>query len=138
MESKHSTTIVITVSSIQARKGIMKKIYTNLTKEPSVQFTVIQDQINRIKIFHNGEKGVKVLIRTYIIFVIPILINLKALNDVYGYVDFRLGDTIKHLRAHITKLESLQGQKFVKSNQGNNLEATLTNMLGDFNGKTRF
>jgi len=132
MVPKHSNTIVITVSSINARTGIMKTIYTNLTKEPSTQFTVIQDQINRIKIFHNGEKGVRVLIRTYLVIVVPVLINLKPLNDVYGHVDFRLGATIKHLRAQITKLESLQGQRFVKSNQGNNLESTLTAILGDF------
>ena len=131
MKSKHSKTIVLTVSTIQERRELVKRIYTNLTKEPSTTFTILQDQINRIKIFLNGEKGVKVLIRTYVVVVMPILIDLKQLNNYYGYVDFKLDATINHLQDLITKLKTMQGQKFIKINQGINLESVLTAMIGD-------
>ena len=132
MSTKHSKTIVLTVSTIQERRELVKRIYTNLTKEPSVDFAVMQDQVNRIKIFHRGEKGAKILIRTYVVVVIPIIIDLKQLNNYYGSVDFKLDATINRLQGLITKLKAKQGQKFIKMNQNKSLEAALTSMIGDY------
>lgn len=125
-------TIVITVSSVAERSKIIKRVYTNLNKEPSVQFTVMQDQVNRIRVFHNVGVGIKVLIRTYLVIVIPIHINLNPLHEVFGLVDFHLDETIKQLQAYIIKLTAMRGQRVVKVNQSSDLETVLTDMIGDF------
>ena len=127
----HSKTIVITVASITKRDSLIKAIYTNLTKEPSTQFTIHQDKVNRIKVFHNVGKGIKVHIKTYLVIVIPVTIDLKPLDSVYGLVDFHLEVTIKELNKLIKKLTSMQGQRVVKAGT-KNLESLLTGMLGEF------
>ena len=132
MTTSSRKTIVITASTAQERSMLIKRIYTNLHKEPSVQLTVVQDQINRIRIFHNVGPGVKVLIRTYLIILIPVYINLKPLNEVYGHVDFHLDETIKHLQVLTAKLKSMQGQRYVKGDQSRDLTSMLTDMIGDF------
>jgi hypothetical protein len=116
MPTSEPTTIVVTVTSIYERDKLIKTIYTNLTKEPSTTFIVQQDQVNRIKIFHNIGKGVRVLIRTYLVLVIPVIIDLSQLNSIYGIVDFKLDATIKHLLSFVTKLQALQGRKIIKGN----------------------
>jgi len=114
--------IVITVSSIIERDKLIKTIYTNLTTEPPVEFIIIQDQINRIKVFHKVSREVKVLIRTYLVIVLPVIMNLKLLDSIYGQIDFRLDNTINQLYSLIDKLKALQGQKLVKGNITNDSE----------------
>jgi len=123
-------TIVITVSSINARHKTIKKIYTNLTKEPSLQFIVAQDRVNRIRVFHTAGPGIRVLIRTYVVLVMPVLIDIKPLHEFYGIVDFHLDDTITQLQAHIVKLEQMRGRQNVKLTNNKNLESVLTDMIG--------
>jgi len=129
--SQYTNTTVITVSSVSARDNLIKDIYTDLTKEPSTQFTIVQSQANKIQIFHNAENGIKVLIRTYLVVVIPVLINLEPLNKIYGYVDYQLNDTINLLYAQIDKLKSLQNRKFFKRDRSSKLK--VFSELGDFN-----
>ena len=130
MTATGDRTVVITVSTIAARSQLIKRIYTNATKEPPVQFTVVQDQVNRIRIFHNVGPGIKVLILTYLVIVIPIIIDLKSLNDIYGLVDFHLNETISDLQALITKLTALQGQRIVKGNDdGETLRQLVDSLL---------
>jgi hypothetical protein len=118
MSSSHHY-VIATVSSLVERDKLIKQIYTNLTKEPSTQYTVQQDQVNRIKILQNCGKGVYVPIRTYLVIVIPVLIDLSSLYDFTGIVDYRLDKTIESLKTLITKLESLQGRRVMrgKSNE---------------------
>ena len=130
-QSDKTKTIVITVASLDERDKIIRRIYTNLHKEPSTQFTVIQPQVNKIQIFHNVGKGVRLLIRTYLVFVVPVNLNLKPLNEVYGLVDFHLDETIKKLRATIVKLKALQGQRFVPGIQRKDVESALTEIMGN-------
>jgi len=127
----HFKTIVITVPSIPKRDKLIKAIYTNLTKEPSVQFTIQQDKVNRIKVFHNAGKGIKVHIKTYLIIIIPVSIDLKPLDSIYGLVDFHLESTIKEFGKLMKKLTAIQGQRIVRA-KTKNLEALLTGMLGEF------
>ena len=126
MTTPTSKTIVITVSSIAARSTLIKRIYANATKEPPVQFTVVKDQVNRVRIFHSVGPGIKVLILTYLVVIIPIIIDLKLLDTVYGSVDFRLDETIKDLQALITKLQAQQGSRIIK---GNNNGTTLEQLV---------
>lgn len=122
--------IVITVSSINQRDKLIRQIYKQLTLEPSSTFTILQDQVNRIKIFHNVGDGLKVLVRTYLVIVIPILVDLSPLNTIYGSVDFYLDETIGQLSKLIGKLQLLKGHKVIKgTNNEKSLEQQLAGML---------
>lgn len=130
--SSYKKTIAITVSTPDKRSQVIKRIYTNLTKEPEVQFTIVQDQVNRIRVYHNVGPGIKILIRTYVVIVIPVLVNLKPLNDLYGVVEFHLDETINTLQFLIDKLRKSQGRRVISERKTQNLEAALTDMMGDF------
>lgn len=123
--SDTSLTIVATVPNIAARDKLIKQIQTNLTKEPSTQFTVIKDQVNRVKVFHNVSSDIRVLIRTYLVIVIPVMVDLSSLNSLYGNLDFHLEDTIKQLSVLIGRLKSMQGKRFVKPRTNNDFESLL-------------
>lgn len=113
MEDKHLT-ILVTVPSIIERDKLIKRIYTNLTTEPDVTFTIVQDQVNRIKVFHNVAPDIRVLIRTYLVLVLPVLVDLSPLNSIFGTVDFHLEETIKQLTVLTKKLQSMQGRRVVR------------------------
>jgi hypothetical protein len=134
-EHETGITIVATVGTIVKRDQLIKRIYTNLTENPSTQFTVQQDQVNRIKVFHNLDKGRRVLIRTYLIIIIPVTIDTSALTTIYGKVDFHLDETITSLQELISKLQSLQGTRFVKGNTNAKTFEKLVNQLRGVNGK---
>lgn len=122
--------IVVTVSTIMQRDKLIRQIYKQLTLEPSSTFIIQQDQVNRIKVFHNIGDGVKVLVRTYLVIIIPILIDLSPLNAVYGNVDFYLDETIGQLTKLVDKLQLLKGHKVIKGNKnGKSLEQQLAGML---------
>jgi hypothetical protein len=106
--------IVVTVSSIIERDRVIKKIYTNLKKEPDTRFVVQQDQVNRVKVLQYCGGGVYVPIRTYVVIVIPVLIDLSPLYSFQGTVDYHLEETIEHLQKLTTKLQSLSGRKVMK------------------------
>ena len=115
--------IVISVSSINERDKMVKRIYTSLTKEPNIQFTILQDQINRVRILHNVREGVKIPIRTYLVVVIPIIMDLSPLHNIFGSVEFDLEHTIDHLTKLLHRLQSMNGHKVIKG--VNNNEQTL-------------
>jgi len=116
MEEKNNY-VVVTVSSVVKRDKLIKQIYKQLTLEPSTVFTIQQDQVNRIKVFHNVGDGVKVLVRAYLVIVIPILIDLSPLDSIYGNVDFCLDETIGQLTKLLNKLQHLKGHKVIKHPQ---------------------
>ncbi len=126
-------TILVSANTIFDRDKLIKNIYTNLTKEPSTQFTVQQDQVNRIKLFHNLDKGRRVLIRTYLVVVIPVTIDTNALTNIFGQVDFHLDETIASLQKLTTKLQSMQGKRFVKGNTDAKTFEKLVNQLRGVN-----
>ena len=129
MEEKNNY-VVVTVSSVVKRDKLIKQIYKQLTFEPSTVFTIQQDRVNRIKVFHNVGDGVKVLVRTYLIIVIPILIDLSPLDTIYGSVDFCLDETIGQLTKLLNKLQGLKGHKVIKGNRNvKSLEQQLAGIL---------
>lgn len=129
MEEKNNY-VVVTVSSVVKRDKLIKQIYKQLTFEPSTVFTIQQDRVNRIKVFHNVGDGVKVLVRTYLVIVIPILIDLSPLDTIYGSVDFCLDETIGQLTKLLNKLQGLKGHKVIKGNRNvKSLEQQLAGIL---------
>jgi len=129
MEEKNNY-VVITVSSVMRRDKLIRQIYKQLTLEPSTVFTIQQDRINRIKVFHNVGDGVKVLVRTYLVIVIPVLVDLSPLDSLYGSVDFYLDETIGQLTKLVSKLQLLKGHKVIKGNRNaKSLEQQLAGIL---------
>ena len=129
MEEKNNY-VVITVSSVMRRDKLIRQIYKQLTLEPSTVFTIQQDRINRIKVFHNVGDGVKVLVRTYLVIVIPVLVDLSPLDSLYGSVDFCLDETIGQLTKLVNKLQLLKGHKVIKGNRNaKSLEQQLAGIL---------
>lgn len=130
-----SITVIVTVSSISDRDRIIKNLYTNLTKEPQTTFTIQQDQVNRIKIFHNVGRDNRVLIKTYLVIVIPILIDLKPITSAQGVVDFKLDETIESLQKLINKLQGLQGRHIMKGSSNAATFAKLVDCLRETTGE---
>lgn len=129
MEEKNNY-VVITVSSVMRRDKLIRQIYKQLTLEPSTVFTIQQDRINRIKVFHNVGDGVKVLVRTYLVIIIPVLVDLSPLDSLYGSVDFYLDETIGQLTKLVSKLQLLKGHKVIKGNRNvKSLEQQLAGLL---------
>lgn len=129
MEEKNNY-VVITVSSVMRRDKLIRQIYKQLTLEPSTVFTIQQDRINRIKVFHNIGDGVKVLVRTYLVIIIPVLVDLSPLDSLYGSVDFCLDETIGQLTKLVSKLQLLKGHKVIKGNRNvKSLEQQLAGLL---------
>lgn len=129
MEEKNNY-VVITVSSVMRRDKLIRQIYKQLTLEPSTVFTIQQDRINRIKVFHNIGDGVKVLVRTYLVIIIPVLVDLSPLDSLYGSVDFCLDETIGQLTKLVSKLQLLKGHKVIKGNHNvKSLEQQLAGLL---------
>ena len=129
MEEKNNY-VVITVSSVMRRDKLIRQIYKQLTLEPSTVFTIQQDRINRIKVFHNVGDGVKVLVRTYLVIIIPVLVDLSPLDSLYGSVDFCLDETIGQLTKLVNKLQLLKGHKVIKGNHNvKSLEHQLAGLL---------
>lgn len=116
------TTVLISVNTPDERDKLIDRIYTNLTTEPSTTFTVRKPQINKLEIYHNIDNGNNVLIRVYLVVILPIILNLSPLDSVSGEVEFKLEETINKLQALTRKLQSLNGRRKVKeSNNGETL-----------------
>ena len=129
MEEKNNY-VVITVPSVMRRDKLIRQIYKQLTLEPSTVFTIQQDRTNRIKVFHNVGDGVKVLVRTYLVIIIPVLVDLSPLDSLYGSVDFYLDETIGQLTKLVNKLQLLKGHKVIKGNHNvKSLEQQLAGLL---------
>lgn len=129
MEPKSSETIVVSVLTLHDRDVLVKRIYTSLTREASTDYLVVQDQVNRVKIFMNVNKDYRVLIKTYIILVIPVIMDLGPLHSLYGNIDFHLEKTISHLQSIVKNLQSLQGRRIVKGNRNDQASKQLAESL---------
>jgi len=96
---------------------MIRRLYKTLTSNPNRQFTVQKDRVNRIKIFHN-KKSLRILIQTYIVVVLPILLDFSPLDNIYGTVDFQLSNTIDTLIKLTHKLQNIQGKRVVRGKVG--------------------
>jgi hypothetical protein len=121
--------VVVSVSNILQREKVIKKIYSNLTgnlkADPATKLRVVQDQVNRIRIYHYTD-NVNILIRTYLVIVIPLMLDLNPIYSIVGDVTFELSETIKNLKDLTSKLENLQGHSIRK---GNTNAQTLTKLV---------
>jgi len=109
--------VVVSVNTVHERDIAIKKLYKSLQKQASTKFTIQQDQLNRIKVFHN-KGSMRVLITTYLVIVLPVIMDLSPLETLTGTVDFRLDETIIKLENLAQHLRSLQGKRIVQKHSG--------------------
>ena len=109
--------IIISVNSIKERDKIVKKLYTSLSKSAGAKFTIQKDRINRIKIYHN-KKNTQILVSTYIVIILPVLLDLSPIESITGTAEFRLDETIVRLETLARKLRGLQGKKVIRKKAG--------------------
>jgi len=110
-------TILTSVNTIAERDKTIKDLYKTLTASKDKRFTIQQDRVNRIKIFHN-KGSLRILVSTYIVVVLPVLLDFSPLDQIEGTVDFRLDNTIDRLVKLTGKLCALQGKKVIKGTAG--------------------
>jgi hypothetical protein len=129
--------IVVSVSTITQREKLIKKMYTQLTADPiAVQkLAIVQDQVNRIRVYHKLGEGRTQLIRTYLVLVIPLLIDLNPIYSIVGDVTFELSETIKNLKDLTVKLENMQGHRVMRGNTNESTLGQLVNSLQGTNGR---
>jgi len=126
-------TIVITANTIDARDAFVRKLYSQLTSEPSTTYIVVQDRLNRIQIYQRTKSGYRILVKTYLVIVLPVHINLAPLTELTGTVDFHLDYTIDTVQKLLTKLKSLQGTHELKGAMNGKTFEQLVRSLSDAN-----
>jgi len=114
---KMHNTILTSVNTIPERDKVIKELYASLTKNKDKRFTIQQDRVNRIKIFHN-KGSLRILVNTYLVVVIPVIVDLSPLERIEGTVDFQLDNTIDKLVKLTGRLCTLQGKKVIKGTAG--------------------
>jgi hypothetical protein len=119
--------VIVSVGTPAERDMYIRRIYTSLTSEPSLTFTIVQERINKIQVFHNVSPEIKVLIRVYIVVIIPVMVDIKVLKEFTGNLTFHLDETINSLYNLIHSLERLQGSHTVKPSK--NSPAILEGLL---------
>ena len=121
--------IVISVNSLPERDIAVRELYKSLTRNPNKNFVILQDRVNRIKIFHN-KSGLRILLQMYIVVILPVLLDFSPLDSIYGTVDFRLDNTIEKLERLTRKLKSIQGKRVIKGKVGaQKLKSALNNLF---------
>ncbi len=121
--------IIISVNSIKERDKTVAKLYNSLTKQAGSTFIIQKDRINRIKIFHN-KKNTQLLVTTYLVIILPVLLDLSPIESITGTTEFRLDETIIRLEKLARKLRMLQGKRTIKKKAGTKeLTKTLMNIF---------
>ena len=113
-------TVIISANTIAERDIIIRNIYSQLTNDLDNRFIVNKDRVNRIQIFHNEgnlPEHLRSILRTYIVVVLPINLNLSPLEGITGKVEFHLDSTIDVLTKHLNRLKTLQRAVIIKENK---------------------
>lgn len=108
-------TYVIITTSIAKRQKIMQDLREKLTVAipPGYDYKVVQGQVNRIDIMqaiYPPNKEVDfILIRRYVVVIIPVIVNFESLQGFYGDVNIDATDLLNDLYCAIRKLKNIQG-----------------------------
>lgn len=103
-------TYVMTVNSIRERDFAIARIRRSyearLIDNPELE--LIQETVNKIRVYHKTNH-VKVLVRTILVVVLPVIINWRPLEDIYdNKVIFDFSHTYEEINRVTTKLKQLR------------------------------
>lgn len=120
--------IVITVSSSARRDNLVKELMRRLLADNVNNLLIENDRVDRIKVYHRINSEVKVLVRIYLIVIIPTSINLAPLRGLGGKVEYRLDNTINELKDTITILSQMNGKQVDNPTSDKDFESTLRSL----------
>lgn len=109
-----SNYIIISVSSISQRDAMINNLINKVDSDPTDNLIVEKDQ-NKVKVYHRVDTGVRVLIRVYVVVVIPVQVNLQPLTGFSGKINFCLDETIDALTKILKQLKAINGYKEIKA-----------------------
>lgn len=109
---------VIVTTSLDKRKRIIQDIREKLTKAipPDGSIKMAQSQVNKIDLYHKVNSENFVIFRSYIVIVIPVIVNLNALNELYGDLFFDCSGLINELYGTIKRLRGIEGKTIRRLN----------------------
>ena len=118
-------TIVYTVTNTYWRDRVINQLYTAITDNPDTTYTVEKEKPAKIKVYHNVSQDHKILIRTYLVVIVPIQVDISVLKTICsGKVRFNLEETIAELKRNIRELEDLETVQFINGdNDGKTLRS---------------
>lgn len=120
-------TIVYTVTDNYWKNRLINQLYQALTDNPDLTYTVEKEQTNKIKVYHNANHSRTILIRTYLVVIVPVQVDISFLKTICsGKVRFNLQETIAELQQKILELETLQNTHFIN---GDNNASSLRSLV---------
>ena len=119
-EADPPVTVVYTALNTRRRTELLQTLYKILTDNPDLTYSVESNQVNKLEVYHNLSQDARILIRTYLIIIIPVQVNLEPLTNVKGTkVYYRLDETITQLQHLVTSLELLEDSRDTKGEKKN-------------------
>ena len=104
-------TYIYITTSYQKSRVLMQQIREKIAIEvPYNSIYAVVSNANRIDIRQDINGKGFVTIRSYIVLIIPVIVNFEALTGFSGDVYFNCDDLISELNCAIKKLRSIEGQ----------------------------
>ena len=109
--------VVTSVSTVAQRDAKITAIHNKLLElnNLSEDVSIVKEGVNKINVYHKVKAGARILLRTYLVVMIPVQVNLSAIEGMYGTIYFDLNDTIELLQKALSKLRALEGQRTIKT-----------------------
>jgi hypothetical protein len=110
-------TYIYVATSYQKSRILLQQIREKIAIEvPYNSMYTIVSNSNRIDVRQNILNGNFITIRSYIVLIIPVIVNFYALQGFSGDVYFNCEDLINELNCAINKLRRMEGQHIGREN----------------------
>lgn len=127
-------THVITVSTTVQRDNLITNIRKGFKdrehEQPNVE--VIQDRQNRILVYHKTAPDIRTLIKTILVVVIQVHINLEPLKEIYDdIILFDLNEVFKAIDCYKDKLNKIMNTTSRRRNNNAKFRGLLDSLMED-------
>jgi len=133
MSATNPSFIVVSTNTTSQRDSTTQLIYNRLVELNKLvdNIKIVKEGVGKIKVFHTAGNNTPILIRTYLIVVIPVIINMTAIESIYGNVYFDFNNSIEQLESALKKLRAIEGHRKIKSplSTKDDLEQILNSLL---------
>ncbi len=133
MSATNPSFIVVSTNTTSQRDSTTQLIYNRLVELNKLvdNIKIVKEGVGKIKVFHTAGNNTPILIRTYLIVVIPVIVNMTAIESIYGNVYFDFNNSIEQLESALKKLRAIEGHRKIKSplSTKDDLEQILNSLL---------
>lgn len=133
MSATSPSFIVVSTNTTSQRDSTTQLIYNRLVELNKLvdNIKIVKEGVGKIKVFHTAGNNTPILIRTYLIVVIPVIVNMTAIESIYGNVYFDFNNSIEQLESALKKLRAIEGHRKIKSplSTKDDLEQILNSLL---------